>query len=134
MLRALIRKFRSVREKAFKTCTMCRHPWPCRDDFIDDPSLKVSGYMANFDRLELGILLFDHLSCKTTLSLSADLFRDLYDGPVYTERKTGTDECPGYCLDKEELRPCPAECECAYVRDILNIIVSRKTAGTELPA
>jgi hypothetical protein len=118
VLRALIRKFRSVREKAFKTCTMCRHPWPCRDDFIDDPSLKV----------------FDHLSCKTTLSLSADLFRDLYDGPVYTERKTGTDECPGYCLDKEELRPCPAECECAYVRDILNIIVSRKTAGTELPA
>ena len=133
MLRRLWKKLRSAWDNTFKTCTSCRYPWPSRDAFIDDPGLKVSGYMANFDRLELGIFLFDHLNCRTTLALSARLFRDLYDGPVYTERRTGTDVCPGYCIDRKELRPCSAECECAYVREILNVIVSRKTAQPVLP-
>ena len=133
MFRSLRQKIRSLFEKTFKTCTFCRYPWSCRDEFIDDPDLKISGYMANFDRLELGIFLFDHLNCKTTLALSADLFRDLYDGPVHAERKTGSDECPGYCLDQDELRPCSAECECAYVRQILNVIASRKTVRPASP-
>ena len=77
MFSGLRNKIRSLWEKTFKTCTFCRYPWSCRDAFIDDPGLKISGYMANFDRLELGIFLFDHLNCKTTLALSADLFRDL---------------------------------------------------------
>jgi hypothetical protein len=38
------------------------------------------------------------------------------------ERKTGTEECPGYCLHQDELQPCPARCECAYVREIIQII------------
>jgi hypothetical protein len=122
----LWKKLLDLWRKAFKTCTFCRYVWPSREAFIDDPELKVTGYMANFDRLELGIFLFDHLSCRTTLALRADQFQDLYDGPVFAERKTGTEECPGYCLDKHELRPCPAECECAYVREVLNVIVSRK--------
>lgn len=126
MIGRFFQKLRRVWKQAFKTCTVCRAAWSSREAFIDDPDLKATGYMANFDRLDLGIFLFDHLPCQTTLALTAEKFRDLYEGPVYTERKTGTDECPGYCLCKDELRPCPAECECAYVREILNVIVSRK--------
>jgi hypothetical protein len=125
------KKLLELWSKVFKTCTFCRAVWPSRDDFVDDPDLKPTGYMANFENLELGIFLFDHLPCRTTLALTADKFRDLYDGPVYTERKTGTDECPGYCLCKDELRPCPVECECAYVREVLNVIASRKIQGPE---
>jgi hypothetical protein len=126
MLASLWEKIRRAWEKAFKRCTLCERLWPTQDAFVDDTDLRVTGYMANFDRLELGIFLFDHSPCKTTLSLPAERFRNLYDGPVYTVRKTGTEECPGYCLDKEEIRPCSAECECAYVREVLNVIVSRK--------
>jgi hypothetical protein len=46
-------------------------------------------------------------------------FADLHDGPVYQTRKTGTRDCPQYCLHKDELAPCPARCECAFVREIL---------------
>ncbi len=137
MLLRFFQKLGRVWKKAFKSCTLCRAVWPSRDAFVDDPDLKPTGYMANFDRLEMGIFLFDHLSCRTTLALSADKFRDLYDGPVFSERKTGSEECPGYCLDKNELRPCPAECECAYVREVLNVIVSRKrlqNGNTAVPA
>ncbi len=118
-----------VWRRVYKVCTLCGREWSSRDDFINDPELKVSGYMADFDRLERGIFLFDHLSCRTTLALAVGNFRDLYKGPVFSERKTGTDKCPGYCLDKDELRPCPNECECAYVREILQLIVSRKSGA-----
>lgn len=33
-----------------------------------------------------------------------------------------TDKCSDYCLNKDDLRPCPVECECAYVREVIQII------------
>lgn len=100
---------------------MCGHRWKNRDAFLADPDIRVCGYMADFDRLELGLLLFDHRRCGTTMALKAFLFTDLYKGPVYAERKTGTEDCPGYCLRDCELSPCPARCECAYVREVVDI-------------
>ncbi len=104
----------------FKQCTVCRQKWPTRQDFIVDQDIRIVGYQVNFKKLKAGLLYFNH-SCKNTIALSADLFADLYDGPIFTEPKTGTDECPGYCLNKEELRPCQAECECAYIREIFQL-------------
>jgi hypothetical protein len=34
----------------------------------------------------------------------------------------GTDGCPDHCLSKTNLQSCPAECECNYVREIIQII------------
>ena len=104
----------------FKQCTVCRQKWPTRQDFIVDPDIRIVGYQVNFEELKAGLLYFNH-SCKNTIALSADLFTDLYDGPIFTEPKTGTEVCPGYCLNQEELRPCQAECECAYVREIVQL-------------
>ncbi|MFC1859728.1 hypothetical protein ACFL9U_17115 [Thermodesulfobacteriota bacterium] len=108
----------------FKNCTMCRAVWHSREKFLSDPIVEVTGYMANFDLLELGIFLFDHKLCGTTLSIRASQFLDLYDGPVFEDRLTGTEECPAYCLNEKELRPCHAKCECAYVREVLNILAN----------
>lgn len=105
-----------------KRCTCCGHLWHTREAFLGDPQLAVIGYQVNFDDLLLGLFLFDHLACGSTMALPAGLFRDLYDGPVYAGRATGTDDCPEYCLRKGELGPCPAKCECAYVREVLQII------------
>jgi len=108
----------------FKTCASCRTNWPTRQDFLGDPDLTVLGYQAHFDALELGVFLFLHGRCKTTVAMQAGKFTDLYDGPVFEERRTGQDDCPGYCLVETELRPCPAKCECAYVRETLQIIAN----------
>ncbi len=109
-------------EDVMKRCPCCGYVWETRDAFLSDPRLAVAGYQVNFDDLSLGFFLFSHLACGSTIALPARLFRDLYDGPIYETRATGTDECPEYCLYELELGACLARCECAYVREILQIV------------
>jgi len=91
--------------------------------FLQDPELKIIGYQANFDELQMGLLLFNHC-CGTTMSIYAKAFVDLYKGPIYKRRATGSKECQGLCLDKDDLHSCPVQCECAYVREVVAIIQS----------
>ena len=105
----------------FKVCPSCGYQWNTREQFLADPDLAIIGYQADFRVLELGLLLFNH-RCKSTLALKAIMFRDLYEGPIYRERRTGTDSCPAYCLRENQLVPCPASCECSYVREIIHRI------------
>ena len=108
----------------FKKCTCCGHTWTTREDFLSDPMIEIIGYQVRFDNLKLGFFLFLHNvpECGTTLTIKAGEFSDLYDGPIYEEPLTNTGECPEYCLNKEDLRPCPAKCACAYVREVSQII------------
>ena len=106
---------------AFKKCGKCGFIWEDRTRFLADPSVEIIGYQANFDELTAGLFLFNH-SCGTTLAITAGTFRSLYNGPVFSGRKTGTKECPGHCINREELSPCPVKCECAYVREMIRII------------
>jgi hypothetical protein len=107
--------------KNFKQCSKCGYAWDTRHKFLEDPKLHIIGYQVNFDELEQGFFLFNH-TCGTTLAIMAGDFRDLYDGPIYSERLTEGKECLRYCLVKDELRPCPAKCECAYAREIIQTI------------
>ncbi len=106
---------------SFKKCAPCGFEWDTLDDFLGDPAIEILGYQVHFEELELGIFLFNH-SCKATLALPVHEFRHLYDGPVFEERKTSGEDCPGYCLHETELRSCPAHCECAYIREIIQRI------------
>jgi len=106
---------------SFKVCPKCNVQWTTRDHFLTDPDLKLIGYQVNFKQLKTGIVLFNH-TCRTTLALYVVDFQDLYDGPVFVERATGSDDCPGMCLHEEDLAPCPARCECAFVRHVLKVI------------
>jgi len=56
------------------------------------------------------------------MAIHVEDFKDLYDGPIFEARATGGEECPDYCIRQDELRPCPAQCECAYVREIISLI------------
>ena len=109
----------------FKSCPLCAVIWATRDDFLSDPSLEIIGYQVNFYHLRAGLFLFNH-SCKTTLAIKAGEFFDLYDGPIFTERKTRGPDCPAYCLHESELHVCPAQCECASVREIIQIIKKKE--------
>lgn len=105
----------------FKECPKCGRQWSTQEAWLRDPCLKLVGYQVNFKTLKAGILLFNH-SCRTTLALYAEDFEDLYDGPVFRQRATGSQACPGHCLHKNDLGPCPAQCECGYIRHIIQLI------------
>ena len=105
----------------FKRCPKCYFEWSRRADFLGDPNLEPIGYQVNFSALKAGIFLFNH-DCKGTLAIAVGEFSDLYSGPIFKERADGSQECPGQCLHEDNLAPCPAHCECAYVREILQLI------------
>ncbi len=109
----------------FKTCPLCEENWPNRDQFLEDPQLELIGYQVDFEDVTLGLFLFNHHRCGTTLAIRAELFKDLYHGPLYCIRRTGSETCPGFCLRSDELSACPADCECAWVREVLQVIRNR---------
>jgi hypothetical protein len=111
----------SGKSESFYSCLCCGVKWHCRDELLSDPEVNLLGYQVHFDCLKLGLFLFNH-SCKSTFSLKAEVFFDLYDGPVYKEKLAGSETCPGYCLKQNSLAPCSAKCECAFVREIIQII------------
>lgn len=115
----------------FKRCTMCKKTWEERDAFLADPEINIIGYQVNFEELQLGYFLFNHMTCQTTLAIHAAHFVDFYRGPVYAERKTGTAECNQHCLQKNDLDLCAAKCECAYVREIIQMVREWPTANDQ---
>jgi hypothetical protein len=116
---------RTERQKTgFRECQSCKTRWTTRASFVSDPELKLVGYQANFVHLEKGFFMFNHThkGCGTTLAIPVMTFADLYDGPVFRERATGGPACPGHCLHEDDVAPCPEHCECAYVREIMQIL------------
>ena len=119
----------------FKKCSVCNTIWDKYADFLSDPQISLVGYQVDFVDLEEGLFLFNHecqttlaitggkLKGRATLAITTGKFKHLYDGPIWTERLNETDVCPEYCLRKDDLRPCPQKCECAYVRDIIQTIL-----------
>ncbi|MEN8256254.1 MAG: hypothetical protein ABFS09_00135 [Thermodesulfobacteriota bacterium] len=105
----------------FKKCTACGEKWLSQDEFLADQNVSLLGLQVCFDDLLEGLILFNH-SCKTTFSVEVSKFENLYKGPRYLEPATGTEECPGYCLNERELKPCPTKCSCSFVREILQKI------------
>ena len=113
----------------FKICPMCAFVWKTRDEFLDDNSLDLDGYLTDFDKLEWSLFLFTHNqeNCFSTLAIQAKDFLSLFSGKRYTERRAGMAECPGYCLDENQLDRCDAFCECAFNREIIQIIKMRQS-------
>lgn len=107
----------------FRACS-CGYEWRSRDNFMSDPQVEVIGYQVNFEHLQEGFFLFNHLTegCKTTLAVPAGCFFDLHKGTVFKGHPTPAKECSGYCLRRENIAPCPIMCECAFVRDILQTV------------
>ena len=123
-----VSEVKRIQSMCFKICSKCGFVWPERASFLSDPDLRMVGYQADFAELMAGLFLFNHI-CGTALAIKADDFRDLYDCPMFTERLRDTKECGGYCLHKSDLHPCPAKCNCAYVREIVQVILNWPKQG-----
>jgi len=109
----------------FCACSNCGCVWETRDDFLNDEEIEIIGYQVIFKKMSTGVFLFNH-SCKGTFGLKVEQFEDLYDGPIFAEKITGSDACHNFCLHEDNLEPCPEQCECAFVREIIQVIKNRK--------
>lgn len=111
---------------SYKNCNVCGHAWDSRAAFLGDPLIELIGYQVSFEDLKAGYFLFNHTvrGCGTTLAVPAGDFFDLYEGPIFEERLTGTQNCPGFCLNKGNMERCPERCECAYVREVLQVVLA----------
>jgi len=120
------------KNSCFKVCTKCKTVWKTRDDFIQDPGIKIIGFMASREGVEKGVYLFNHLlpgnACNTTMGLFVADFMDLYAGPVYAELEMGGDNCSGHCKNIDDLQQCRAHCRNAMARDIIQELLQRNTA------
>lgn len=107
----------------FKSCS-CGMRWQSREEFLSDPHIEIAGYQVDFEHVQEGFFLFNHLrhGCRTTLSVQAGQFFDLYDGPVFRERPIGVAGCDGMCFHHADMRRCPARCECAFAREVLHVV------------
>lgn len=112
---------------------MCGTAWHERMDFLLDRTLELTGYQVDFDNLNMGLFFFTHKqkSCFSTLSVRAKEFYDLNPGKRYTERRTQQEDCPTYCLYRDNFEKCEAKCECAFVRDLLLILQKIKFSQDE---
>lgn len=110
-------------EKYFKTCSGCEYIWKTREDFLNDKNVLYLGYQVNFTHLEAGYFLFNHDTiCRSTIALKVEKFRDLYNGPVFNVSYMGTKSCLGLCTQKLNTERCDNKCECAFVREIIQVI------------
>jgi hypothetical protein len=109
----------------FKICTTCSKQWETLEDFLADPELKLAGYQVAFENLKGGLFYFNHLheNCGTTLAIAVHEFTGLSDRPILAlrgEQPGGC--CPELCVRQGALDPCPVECECRWVREIMQVI------------
>jgi hypothetical protein len=109
----------------FKICPTCSKSWKTLEAFLADPELELSGYQVNFADLKGGLFYFNHLhrDCGTTLAVPVGAFTALSTRPILTSRgKQPESGCSALCVRRGELEPCPVECECVWVREIMQTI------------
>jgi hypothetical protein len=111
-----------VTQTPFKACTACDRVWATRDELLDDPETSFTGYQAFVHDGVLGLFLFDHRSCGTTLAVSAARFEDLRQGPTYDPSHGDPEHPSPHCLTAGSGASCPEECECAFVQHVIETI------------
>jgi hypothetical protein len=111
-------------ETPFKECSCCSTSWESLAAFVLDSELTLEGYQPSFADPFEGWLLLTHNTpdCKTTLAVRTAQLRDLYDGPEYTERRTGTPGCPWLCIKENRLEECTMDCDMAWVRQVMQYL------------
>lgn len=117
------------KNEPFKACPLCGVTWSTMFELLADPQIRLHGYQVDFEDLLQGIFLFNHLECNTTISIKVWRFQGIHHGPVYAEQKNGSQQCPEYCLKPDLLVPCPSECACAFIRDLMQMIREWSVGG-----
>ena len=116
-----------MEDRRFKQCSMCGKNWETLDAFLSDPHVQLIGYQINLIELEEGLFYFLHKAqnCGTTLAFPLKEFSALSHRSFLSQRGSRPENCGQHCLRKEDLSPCPIECECVWVREVMQTIRER---------
>lgn len=119
----------------FMTCSKCGYTWQTRDQFLDDPTIKIIGFQADIETPENSLYLFNHDladdSCGSTIAIFVSHFLDMYDGPIYDEVIFGSETCSGHCARIDDMELCKNPCRNAVAREIMIQILERQSGHKE---
>ncbi len=113
----------------FRHCSGCGTSWATRACFLLDPDITLTEYVVNFEALAAGLFSFRH-GCGAVISIKAEAFLDLHEGPFFDENRAKGKGCPAYCLYSREFRACPNACECASVRNLIPLLTNFGAVAT----
>jgi hypothetical protein len=104
---------------------MCNTRWETCRQFVEDPSLALNGYFADFTNPQEGLILITHriAGCNSTLGIKAGKLEHLYAGPKYSVHNTGNPSCGGLCLMDNDFTPCRADCDMRWIRDVMQLLI-----------
>ncbi len=69
-------------EFPFKRCTLCSTVWKTKDEFLQDPNVRLNGYQKTSQNVRTiasgGLLIFTHhrKECGTTLAIYGHCFKE----------------------------------------------------------
>ncbi len=110
-----------MEKKIFYQCS-CGSVWKTREAFLADSDIIIAGYQALLRQVPEGSYLFDHAACHTTFAVKVQEFLALCTGPVHRRSRFKSPQCKGYCLEKNILEVCGADCSNAWVRELIKLI------------
>lgn len=120
----------------FMTCSTCGKQWQSRDQFVDDPNIKIIGFQVNLEAPDNSLYLFNHNqpedSCGSTISIHVSHFLDMYDGPIYNEIKFGSETCRKHCFKINDMERCNNSCRNAVAREVMIQILERQKSHKEM--
>lgn len=118
----------------FKTCPLCSTSWYTIDDFIRDSEIEVIGYQPHPEKTGAGLFIFGHRHCNSSISVQLEALSDLQVcltqdadsvyiiGPDMIQEENSTEVCYTNCLRKTDSSNGNKRCECAYVREVIQLI------------
>ena len=118
----------------FKTCLLCNTSWYTVDDFIRDPEVDIIGYQPHPAKTGAGLFIFGHRHCNSSISVRLDALSELQVcltrdaesvyiiGPDMIQESCSTATCFENCLRKTDSANGNLQCECSYVREVMQII------------
>jgi hypothetical protein len=114
---------------AIKVCTNCGESWETMEDLLDDETLVINGYQANFKTPTEGLFIFTHKipECQGSFAVKVNNFISLHPDPEKIAAFTPhTGKCEGYCETMESVDLCSEEnCRGRIVREVLQLVRNR---------
>lgn len=100
---------------------MCGRSWETREQFLEDPEVRLVGLQVVGDLPDANVVVFEH-RCGTSVSVLARRLHDLL-GPVADDEWPlallyGTADCHGLCTELSNLDGCDRPCRNAYDRRV----------------
>ncbi len=108
----------------FKTCSKCGQTWSSARSFVEDPTVKLNGYLPDFNDSANGLIIVTHRikDCNSSISVKTTVFEHLYTGPKHKEHMRAEEGCTGKCFMYDDFSSCSNECDMRWVREVMSMI------------